>query len=185
LISRTFCVLALLSVAAGAAQADGPVRGAYVGASVGSSLLQDDGLFNGYYDFDDTDQSYNVFAGYRFFRYFSVELRYSNLGSYGLGADDIDISAVSAHAVGIIPFGNSGWEAFGQAGFANLKEEAGGVYDENQFAGVGGIGIRWNISRNVAVAAEIAAFAWQNDDIDSYVYDLGVGTQQISIQIGF
>jgi hypothetical protein len=110
-------VLSIAAVAANAAEP--PQRGAYIGGAFGSSVFDDDGAFFGL-AFDDRDQSFQGHGGYRFFRYFAIEGRYTNYGTFTLETIDLDATAVSAHAVGIIPFGSSGWELFGQFGVGSI-----------------------------------------------------------------
>jgi hypothetical protein len=102
------------------------------------------------------------------------------LGSFPDGVDDLDLSGFSVHAVGIIPFGSSGWELFGQLGYGKINQKISGFYDEDDNAGAGGIGVRWHINPKFALAAQVDVYVWQNDDIGS-AYDLSVGTNQIGV----
>ena len=176
--------IALLG-AFGIAYADAPkAKGLYIGASVGNVVLDDDGASVGL--LDDTDSVVGVFAGYKFFRYLSVEARYSNLGTSSDTIDTLDITAISIHAVGMIPFGASGWELFGQAGLAQvgLDINVQGAEDLDDNAVTAGIGVRWHINQNIAIGAQVDAYAWTNDTIGSN-FDLGVATQQLTFQIAF
>jgi len=130
--------------------------------------------------FDDEDTSLQVYGGYKFLKYFAVEARYVDLGSFSDGVDDLDLSGFSVHAVGIIPFGSSGWELFGQLGYGKINQKISGFYDEDDNAGAGGIGVRWHINPKFALAAQVDVYVWQNDDIGS-AYDLSVGTNQIGV----
>ena len=180
---RNVILVTLLFVAAGVANAAEPkAKGAYIGASFGASVFDDDGAIGGF--FDDEDTSKQVYGGYKFFKNFAVEGRYSDLGSFSDGFDSLDITALSIHAVGIIPFGTSGWEIFGQLGFAQVNQEVSGFGDEDDTAGSAGIGVRWHINESFTVGAQIDAYAWENDDLGS-LYDFAVATNQLSFQIDF
>lgn len=183
LMNRIFTLAIALLATSGIAHADAPkAKGAYIGGSVGGAVFDDDGALGVFYD--DTDTSLHIYAGYKFFRYLSVEGRYADLGSFSDGFDTLDITAVSAHVVGIIPFGTSGWEIFGHLGLAEVRQKVAGFYNASDSAGSAGMGVRWHINQSIAVAAQIDAYAWQNDEIGS-LYDLSVGTTQLTFQFNF
>lgn len=121
-----------------------------------------------------------------FFQYLAVEARYSNLGTYSDTIDSLDITAVSVHAVGMIPFGTSGWELFGQVGLAQIGVDINvqGVSDLEDNATTAGIGVRWHVTQNIAIGAQVDAYVWSNDTIGSN-FDLSVATQQVTLQINF
>ena len=85
--------------------------------------------------------------------------------------------------MGFIPFGESGWELFGQIGVAQIKQSV-SFGSEDDSAGTAGIGVRWHINPKIAVAAQIDAYVWQNDFIGSE-YDLSVGAEMLSFQVNF
>lgn len=185
---RAALFIVLLGVV-GAANADAPFgRGAYVGGSVGLTIFDDDSAFD--FEYEDEDNALQAFGGYKFFRHFAVEARLSDLGSYSNVFDEtLDVSATSVSAVGLIPFGESGWELVGHLGFARINQQVSGGYDETDTGLVGGIGVRWHLSKNVALGAQIDAFSWENDELvdfgDSNDTIFSVGTQQLVIQINF
>lgn len=181
---RNTILAALLLVVCGVATAAEPkARGAYIGGAVGASTFDDGGALAGQF-FDDQDTSFQVYGGYKFFKYFAVEARYVNLGSFSDGVDSLDITAFSVHAVGVIPFGTSGWELFGQLGLGQVNQEVAGFIDEDDSAGAAGIGVRWHINESFAVAAQIDAYAWENDTL-GLPYDFSVGTSQLAFQLNF
>lgn len=181
------CVL--LCASGGAMAAEQAARGFYAGGLVGVTAFEDDGLFNGY-KFDDSGVGYAVFGGYKFFRYLAVEARLSSLGSYSVDdpytgqKDDFDASAISAHVVGIIPFGKSGWELFGQLGIGSVKFDANCCDDDNQTVGSAGIGVRFYPTPHLGISLQTDAFAYEED---SYYgsYDLGIAATQLGIQYIF
>jgi len=181
-MARNVILVTLLFVAAGANADEPKARGAYIGASFGASVFDDDGAIGGF--FDDEDTSQQVYGGYKFFKNFAVEGRYAELGSFSAGFNTLDITALSVHAVGIIPFGTSGWELFGQLGVAQVNLEVTGLGDGDETAVTAGIGVRWHINQSFTVGAQIDAYVWQDDDLGSQ-YDFSVGTNQLSFQIDF
>lgn len=185
------CILCL--GAAGAFGGEVFSRGAYVGGVVGQSEFDDDGAFSdlGYYydvELDDTATSFGAYGGYRFFRYFSVEGRLVNFGSFALKDDyesvDIDALALTANAVGIIPFGESGWEIFGQLGAGGIHFEVDGGWveeDSDEVVATAGVGIRFTPIRNLSIALQFDAYAWESDSR----YDPFISTAQLGVQYNF
>ena len=184
-MKKQLLLAVVLLGAFGIANADAPkAKGFYLGASAGNVVLDDDGASGGL--LDDSDSVVGVYAGYKFFQYLSVEARYSNLGTYSDTIDSLDVTAISAHVVGMIPFGTSGWELFGQLGLAQvgLDINVQGVDDLEDNATTAGIGVRWHINQNIAIGAQVDAYVWTNDTIGSN-FDLSLGTQQVTFQITF
>jgi len=176
-------LLSVLSIAAVAANAaESQQRGAYIGAGFGSSLFDDDGAFFSF-DFDDSDRSFQGHAGYRFFRYFAVEGRYTDYGTFSLQSADLDATAVSVHAVGIIPFGNSGWELFGQFGVGSLKVDFLGT-DETETTFAGGIGVRWFATRALSIGVQTDVHVWEDESLGTS-YIPGIGATQFAVQLNF
>lgn len=181
---RKLAVFALLLTFAGAASAVAPKdNGAYVGAGIGVSMFDDDGAFSGF-QFDDSDTLIQLYGGYKFFKYFAVEGRYTDYGTFKVFGEGFDVTALSAHAVGIIPFGESGWELFGQLGFASVDLEVPFGGSETESAVSAGIGVRFNFSPNMGIAIQTDAHVWEDDSIGTS-YDLSVGGTQVTFQYTF
>jgi hypothetical protein len=102
----------MLLVVCGAVNAAEPkVRGPYIGGAYGISTFDDDGGFTSLgLTLDDEDTSLQLYGGYKFLKHLAVEVRYVDLGTFDLAPIDLDVTAISVHAVGIVPFGESGWE---------------------------------------------------------------------------
>jgi len=184
-MKKQLLLAVVLLGAFGIANADAPKSsGLYIGGSAGNVVLDDDGASGGL--LDDSDTVVGAYVGYKIFQYLAVEARYSQLGSYSDSIDTLDITAVSAHVVGMIPFGTSGWELFGQVGLAQVGIDINvqGVGDLEDNATTAGIGVRWHITQNIALGAQVDAYVWSNDTIGSN-FDLGVATQQVFFQINF
>ncbi len=185
MLNKTTFLAALLTLSGAAYAAEPPANGPYFGGGVGASVYDDDGAFIGL-SFDDTDTSLQLFGGYKFFKHFAVEARYQDFGSFTLSdiqTVNIDVSALSVHAVGIIPFGTSGWEMFGQLGFGTVSQDAAG-FDDDAGAVAGGIGVRWYATQNFALTAQTDVLVWEDDSLGPTL-DISVGATQLAVQYIF
>lgn len=167
-----------------AAQAAEPLeRGGYFGGGGGASMFDDDGALAGL-SVDDTDTLLMLFGGYKFFKYLSVEGRYTNFGTFDVEGFDLDASALSVHVVGIVPFGTSGWELFGQLGLGTVNLEFDDGEDEDETAAAAGIGVRFSPSPNFAVGIQTDVLVWEEDDFGS-TYDIAVGGTALTARFLF
>ena len=157
-------------------------KGAYIGGAFGMTTLEDDGLFNGL-NFDDSDSGFGIFGGYKFFKYLAVEGRYTDFGTFSVDGLGIDASVVSVHAVGIIPFGDSGWELFGQLGLGTVDISILGD-STSESVGSAGMGIRYSFSENLSVGVQTDAYAYEEVDFGS-TYDVGVVETALTIRLSF
>lgn len=174
------CVLLMFAVPGMAVESK--ANGGYIGGGAGMSVFEDDGAFDGF-SFDDTDTALMIFGGYKFGKYFALEGRYTDYGSFSVIGIGFDVSALSVHAVGSIPFGTSGWELFGQLGFGQVSLDlAGDSTDESAFGM--GIGIRYSFSERLSVAAQTDVFAWEDSE-PGQNYDFGVGSNIVSVRYIF
>lgn len=177
----------LLAICAAANAAEPKSKGFYVGASYGVSTFDDDGLAAGL-GLDDQDTMAQIVAGYKFLKYFSIEARYADLGTFGVPGLSISSTALSAHAVGIIPFGSSGWEVFGQLGYGDvefkLTDTQFGSNSDTKSAGAGGIGVRWHITNMFSLSAQTDVYVFDEEDFGE-TYNLAVGGTTLGIQLTF
>ena len=181
---RKILVVAALTVAFSSAHAVEPKeRGAYMGGGIGTSLFDDGGAFAGFSQ-DDSDTATMLFAGSKFFRYLAIEGRYSDFGSFDIGGVDIDATAISAHVVGTVPFGTSGWELYGQLGIGTLEFDVGFGGDDDQGAAAGGIGIRFSPTPTFSIGLQTDVFVWEDDSLGP-TYDMGVGGTVLSARVIF
>lgn len=180
-------MFALLFSCATAVAAEPPSRGFYLGGSAGVTTFDDGGIFAGL-QFDDSDTSYGIFAGYKILKYLAVEARLSNQGSYSVGGggfqENFDATAYSAHVVGIIPFGTSGWELFGQLGFGNVDLDSNCCGGDSTSAGSAGIGVRFYPTPHLGLAIQTDAYAWEEEGFYG-VYDVSIAGTQFSIHYLF
>jgi Outer membrane protein beta-barrel domain len=180
---KLLTVCALLLASAGALAAEPDHRGFYVGAMAGVTKLDDDGLFAGL-SFDDSGTGYGIFGGYKFFRYLAVEARLSNLGSYRVVSQDFDVTAISAHVIGIIPFGASGWELFGQLGIGRANVNTDCCGDEDQTVASGGIGVRFYPTPHLGISLQTDAYVYEENDFYD-TYDVGVAATELAVHYLF
>ena len=180
MIRKALVAFLLLTVSATASAEAPKANGAYLGVSGGVAIADADGAF---FLADDEDVTVQAYLGYKFIKYFAMEVRYADFGSYSDGFDSLDLSALSIHAIGIIPFGESGWELFGRAGAAQIRQSVAGASDTDSGATLG-LGVRWHINPKIAVAIQVDAYVWQNSNIGSE-YDLAVGAETLSFQVNF
>jgi OOP family OmpA-OmpF porin len=97
-------------------------RGVYAGAGVGEYNVKIDDVDDVgpvVDDFDESDTSYKIYAGYRFNPYFALELDYMDLGKPESRVQGFPIQAKSEgwapYAVGTLPLGM--FELFAKAGY--------------------------------------------------------------------
>lgn len=175
-----FVILAL----SGAAFAEpAKERGGYFSAGLAATSFDDDGAFAGL-DFDDSDSGFAVFGGYKILKHFAVEARYNDFGTFTLEGLGVDVSSWSAHVVGIIPFGTSGWELFGQLGLGTVTFDIGMGDEETESVGSAGMGVRFSWSSNFSVAAQLDAYAYEDTSMGTS-YDVGVTSTMLSFQYIF
>ena len=158
-------------------------RGGYFGGGFGISTFDDGGAFAGL-SFDDQDTSFQFHGGYKILKHLAVEARYVDLGTFTLNALDIDVSAASIHAVGIIPFAESGWELFGQLGLGIVNFDLTGFGDEDEDVFAGGIGVRFSTSQNFSLAIQTDVYVWEDTSLGP-TFDLAVGGTQLTFQYIF
>lgn len=159
--------LSALGCSSIASAAEQEASGFYVGAAGGISEFDDDGWFQGL-NYDDSDSSYGVYAGYKFFKYFAVEARYVDLG--------FDASVFSGHAVGIIPFGTSGWELFGQLGAGSVDL---GSFDSKS-VGSAGLGVRFYPTSHLGISIQTDAYVFEEHN-----YNPSFGATQLAVHYQF
>lgn len=169
----------LIAVCATANAAEPKERGFYFGAAGGQSIFDEDGSFGSFGD--DEDKMLQVHAGYKVLKYLAVEARYVDLGSFSIGFDDIEITATSIHVIGIIPFGTSGWEVFGQFGVGDVNIDVLGFGSFDESAAAGGFGVRYYATQNFSIGIQTDVYVWE----EASTFDLSVGGTQLSFQFIF
>jgi outer membrane immunogenic protein len=98
--------------------------------------------------------------GYRFSPNFAVE----GEGSVGLDDDEgVELNhAVGAYAVGIVPFGSSGFSAHGRIGYAQAEVETplGDADDDGLSYGAG---LGWSATNSIGIRADYTRFEGDED----------------------
>ena len=149
-------ILALVLVAIGMTSA--ALAGeAYVGAAVGKTgvKVSDQGA-----TFDESDNSYKVYGGFRFLKFFGVEGSYVDLGAPKdtVGGSDVTIDATAwdAFAVGVLPLGF--FEIFGKVGMvawdSDVKISGTGSDSDSGTDPAYGVGIAFKLGKLLAIRAE-------------------------------
>ena len=154
----------VLAVSTGAALA-GPL---YVGASVGQTEFKaEESGFN----FDGSATSYKIYGGYRFMKFFGVEVSYLDFGSPddSSGGTDVSVSATGwdAFAVGVLPFGKH-FEIFGKAGLvlwdSDTDVSGSGSNSDSGTDTVYGAGLSFIFLKHLGVRAEYERYKLQDTD---------------------
>lgn len=142
---------------------------AFVGAAVGKTGFEvsDQGV-----SFDESDDSYKIYGGFRFLKFFGVEGSYVDFGSPTdtIAGDEVTIDATAwdAFAVGILPLGF--FEIFGKVGMvawdADVKISGTGN-DTDSDSGTDpayGVGIAFKLGKLLAIRAEYERFDIEDTD---------------------
>jgi len=179
MLKKTVIVLALIAAAGMAVAEPSKPKGFYLVGAAGESIYDEGGSFGNFGD--DEDRSVQFAAGYKILRFLSIEARYTDMGSFSVPFQDFDVSTRSIHVVGIAPFGQSGWEFFGNLGYGKVNLDFPGGLDVDESTMAAGIGFRWYPTPKIAIGIQTDAYVWdENNDWES-----GVGTTQLSLQVIF
>jgi hypothetical protein len=187
-------IVSILLLASGVVAAQGAKeKGGYIGGAFGVTEFDDDGLFDGSgVVVDDKDSSIQLYGGYKFLKYFAVEGRLIDLGSYTFSDQfnpssniAVDTTAITVNAVGILPLGSTLWELFGQLGFGQINFEATGLGDEDETVGSAGVGVRVTPTEHFSIALQVDAYAWEEDAFAGQTFDMSIATTQVAFQYNF
>ena len=145
----------------------------YAGASIVESKVkvEDSG-----FDFDSSDTSYKIYAGYQFFKFFGVEGSYVDFGNLNdsSGGIDVDVKSTAwdAFAVGIIPFGKH-FQIFGKFGLVRWDTDtdvsgAGSDSDSGNDTAYGA-GLEFIFGKHFGVRGEYERYDIQDTDkVETY-----------------
>jgi OOP family OmpA-OmpF porin len=167
-------------------------KGGYIGGAFGVTEFDDDGLFDpSGIVVDDKDSSFQLYGGYKFLKYFAVEGRLIDLGSYTFSDQffpavrvTVDATAFTVNAVGILPLGSTLWELFGQLGLGQINLDISGFGDDDETIGSAGIGVRVTPTEHFSVALQVDAYAWEDDSFNQ-TFDMSIATTQVAFQYNF
>lgn len=181
MFKKSLIILALIAVAGSAVAEPSKEKGFYLVGAVGESIYDEGGSFG---DFgDDEDQMMHIAMGYKILKYLSVEARYTDFGTFEVFFDKFDVTATSVHVLGIVPFGQSGWEFFGGLGLGSveLDFDFDNFLDSTETTYSAGLGFRWYPTPKVAIGIQTDAYVWDDNDD----YGSSVGGTQLSFQVIF
>ena len=120
----------------------------YVGMGVGNSDIRH--LNNmGRIKIDNTSTSFNMYTGYQFNKYFSVEFGYNNLGKFNTTVGDLRLHSWNMSLVGKYPIYNK-FSFTTKAGVALTKSAILGLKENNNTA-VYGVGFEYDINKNLSL----------------------------------
>jgi len=187
-------LFALMAATGIANAADVKDKGAYMGLAIGQSdynlndiedLVVDLGA-----DVDSKDTGFQLWGGYKFFRWFAVEGKYSHLGQWKATGDGgtvkAEVGALTGSAVFIAPFGASGFDFYGQVGLglASWELKGDGKVDGTEPVGTAGLGFRWTINQTFTLSLGLDAFAFEAED-EGEKEDIDVVITKLGIQYNF
>jgi hypothetical protein len=180
MIRKAILGLVLLGVCGYAAAGESKAKGFYVGAAAGFSIFDDGGLAGGA-AYDDEDTSLQLEFGYKILKHFAIEGHYADFGTFD---GVVDVTAYSVHAVGIIPFADSGWELFGNIGAGTVSLDVAGFVGLDEDAIGFGVGVRYSPADNFSFALQTGGYIFEESST-GFVYDMSVGGTQLSAQFIF
>ena len=201
---QLFSVVAI-SLLSGSAFAEAPKEGWFVGVGAGAAKVNENAFRGSTYvvqsdvvSIDNKDASLQVWGGYRLADWVSMEARYSTLGEYVTNVDDIagqdqdktKAEALSVHMKLIWPFGDSGFDVYGQLGLGIAKWDSDfTVIDfegppanngQTRFSASGtepavsyGVGVRWTIIPQLTMQLAVDAYRFDGAGTFSYVISTG------------
>jgi OOP family OmpA-OmpF porin len=170
-IVMAWCLAVAPLAATQAALAADPAAGFYGGLGVGRNYTNlDTGTIAG--STDDKDTAWKLFGGYQFNRYLGVEAGYVDLGKAGVSgtsggnpaAASFDSTVWQASAVGSYPLSQQ-FAVTGKLGVARADTEISGnigaapiATTDHNTAPTYGLGLRYDVNKNVGVRAEWERF---------------------------
>ena len=187
--------------------------GPYLGAAYGLTTYDDGDLFTSQQDLpayqgadlDAGGELWQIYGGYRFLRYLSVEGRYSNFGDYSAelsaqeapvtdeAGDEIttELSSLTLHCVGILPIGGSGFDLYGQIGWGVIFYQASfDVVEGDASTLSSGLGLRYTPpgiqTMTLQLAYDIYAFEVEaGKGVTGDTFDQRLGMGKFGIQYNF
>lgn len=189
-------------------------RGGYIGGAIGATKFSDDNFYDFRsidIDLDENSYGYQIFGGYRFLKYFALEGRFTHLGEfeytastsyYGVEKQQWKHNAFTVNAMGIYPFGQSGFDIYGQLGAGILNIDLSRAASDADFDDTGGVftlgaGVRYTppgfqamtfgLGYDIyyyAVELEVDSFAPFYSS-ETYDYDQSISMLKLSAQYNF
>lgn len=129
----------------------------YIGVDAGVSKL----------DHVDNENSFGIFGGYKFTPNVAVEASFRKLGKFGIYGVNVDTKQTAISVLGSAPVA-ANLSVYGRIGYNRLEASARG-YKEHDNKGVYGVGLSYDVAKNVAARVE-----WQRPSSDSQNLSVGV-----------
>ena len=177
------------SLASGAAFAQSPGVGPYVGGSIGMANYSTDESCVG--DCDKTDIGFKVFGGYMFTPNLGAEVGYGAFGKAKINTDvlgtlvNAELKSSGFHGFLTAQYPVDNWAVFGKIGFAYLDNEitvtAPGVGaasesdSSTEFAW--GLGFTYMFNKNLGVRGEYENYKYSFDDASDNISLWSIGIQ--------
>ena len=145
----------------------------------------------------DSTASRKASGGYRLLKYFALETRSSDMGQYtpGTGSNVVktDFAALTGNAVGILPFGDSGFELYGHFGAGMIARQGNTAFpvpedNENGTVGTAGLGLRYTSSNFNALSFSAGYDTFMFQAADNYSdksYGQSVNMTKLGLQYHF
>jgi OOP family OmpA-OmpF porin len=176
-------ILGLTSAIGFAGPAAAQDMGFYVGGAFGQVEYQDfcEGISGPGISCDEKDTAWKILGGYQFNRNLAVELGYANLGEvsasgFGVSAT-VEATAFDLVAVGSFPVVDK-LSVYGKLGLFRAdfegRSSVGATLDESENGFTFGIGLRYDVMRNLGVRAEWQRYNEIDGELDADVLSIGV-----------
>lgn len=138
--------------------------GLYIGVGLGDFSNEIDSLDDVDIDFDADDDASRIFAGWRFNRFFALQLDYSDLGETNQAINLLNVSAdttaLAPSLVGTLPLGPV--ELFAKAGIAfydlEISLDDNVVFDESDHDVVYGAGVGFTLLDRLSLRLEYEVY---------------------------
>jgi|GEM_PF-1571656 len=173
-VHAALIALLLVSGVAGAAV---PQEGWFIGGAVGSAEIEDKAFrdLGTVTSIDKKDTAWQVWGGYRLASWVAMQGRYTALGEYSAstsqgGSSMLDSGALTVDMKLILPFGDSGFDIYAQAGLGVVQwdqdlpalpgKPAVSLSDKEPVFTYG-IGVRWTFMPALTVNLGVDAFLYE------------------------
>ena len=129
----------------------------YIGADAGVTKV----------DHFDNENSFGIFAGYKFTPNVAIEANYRKLGEFGAYGYNADVSQAAISVLASAPVANN-VSVYGRLGYNRLEAEVRG-YKDHDNKGLFGVGVSYSFTKEVSARIE-----WQRPSSDSQNLSVGV-----------
>ena len=156
--------LTVIALGAGTPALADENSGLYLGVGLGDFSNEIERFEDVDIDFDDDDDASRIFAGWRFNRFFALQLDYLDLGQSNQAINLLNVSAdttaLTPSLVGTLPLGPV--ELFAKAGIAfydleiSLDDDV--VFDESDHDGVYGAGVGFTLIDRLSLRLEYEVY---------------------------